>query len=350
MNRKPFYEVPRAAWLFVQPGGKENEHEEPVRQWCIHELLRAYGVCITDLKTEAKAKVGSKEYRIDILIERAGEPWIVVECKRAEFRQHEKAVEQAISYAASLRINAEYVLYTNGDEWRVSRRLQRGWVSVVDLPCINAGEASQDFADHIRALGTMKPILRLLDTEAKGADAAMLLQAMQVMFNCSLSWCWSVNKRLLVAADNLLRAVAHPDQHIKYRVGKLATAADNLKSFAISRGTNAESWPDCRDDDIKTELQYLSAVWQNSFAASNGIDAADVPVVNLIAVIIEYGRDLPPSVRKYPALTPSFHSRLREFLDSALKVHFGLNLPEAGDDFLMRDLRDACEEDAFSPK
>ena len=83
MKRRPFYQVPSGAWLFrsaLPTDSKREQHEEPVRQWCAFELMRAYGIAVTDISLEQRARVGSKSYGIDLLVSRNGSPWIVIEC------------------------------------------------------------------------------------------------------------------------------------------------------------------------------------------------------------------------------------------------------------------------------
>ena len=84
MERRPFYQIKPSAYLFRSDDQKAKDRldlEEPVRQWCAFELIRAYGIQVQRLTFEAEARVGSKTYRIDILIKLKDQPWAVVECK-----------------------------------------------------------------------------------------------------------------------------------------------------------------------------------------------------------------------------------------------------------------------------
>ena len=98
----------------MEENGGLNAKEEPVRQWCAFELIRAYGLTVTELTFEKKVRVGSKIYRIGILVQRNGLPWIVVECKEPGCTKHDDGLAQAISYAGAATISAEYAVYTNG--------------------------------------------------------------------------------------------------------------------------------------------------------------------------------------------------------------------------------------------
>lgn len=56
--RMSLYEVSIRAWLFRQSTDRnpqpdlESMPEEHVRQWCLHELIRAYGISICRLNVE----------------------------------------------------------------------------------------------------------------------------------------------------------------------------------------------------------------------------------------------------------------------------------------------------------
>lgn len=344
MQRQPFYQIPKTAWLHVKAQETSTQPEEIVRQWCLHEMIRAYGVCITDLRSEASAKVGSRNYRIDILIQRDGKPWIVVECKRREHTDHQKAMEQAISYADAQRIQAEFAVYTNGDVWDVRRRIRTGWVPVIDLPIIGGVTANCDLVDHLRVLRSIQPVLYNLDSPIKGTEAARLLSAMQRFFNGSHSWCYAQDQGLRDAADNLLRVFANPGLHLNYLFGKLIHAVSCLQAHAKNHGLTFHSIKIGPQSTLSNELRFAKAQWQDLAALSKNLQAADVPLIHLISALLDYGQTLPSSVRKYPPITSAIHTRLREYLDSTLLIHFGLGLPDVSDELLTSDLRDYCKD------
>lgn len=131
MIRRPFYEIDKSTYLFPScsaQSGERGNPEEPVRQWCAFELLRAYGIPIGNIEFERKVRIGSKTYEIDILVCRDGKPWIVVECKEPAHTKHVAAMEQAVSYASGQEIRAEFAVYTNGHIWNVQRRFKNNWI------------------------------------------------------------------------------------------------------------------------------------------------------------------------------------------------------------------------------
>lgn len=139
--REIFYTVDQKAWLFtVQAEDAERgKPEENVRQWCIYELLRSYGVLINNVKIECPVRVGTRTHRADIVVMREDRPYIVIECKSRRTRKHEEAMNQAISYATASDMNAEFAVYTNGDVWWVRRRVKDVWVPIPDLPTFRGG-------------------------------------------------------------------------------------------------------------------------------------------------------------------------------------------------------------------
>jgi len=115
MTRKAFYEIEKAAYLFGKGGTTNpdrNKPEEAVRQWAAYELLRAYGIAISEIAFERPVRVGSKKYSIDILVSHQGVPFIVVECKLRTDAKAADGMAQAISYADAQNIQAEFAVYT----------------------------------------------------------------------------------------------------------------------------------------------------------------------------------------------------------------------------------------------
>ncbi len=87
--------------------------EEWVRQHFIHYLTQALSYPRALLKIEGSLRYNTLQKRSDIVVyNRAGLPWMVVECKAPEVRLNEAVLRQAALYNDTLR--AEYVVITNG--------------------------------------------------------------------------------------------------------------------------------------------------------------------------------------------------------------------------------------------
>ena len=104
MTTPAFYTIPESAWLFQSQisqrrteDKKWSNVEESVRQWCIHELIRSYGVRIDCIEIERLVKVARERrpHRIDVVVLRDGSPYVVVECKSRRIKSLDAAKEQA---------------------------------------------------------------------------------------------------------------------------------------------------------------------------------------------------------------------------------------------------------------
>src|SRR5258706_10790323 len=100
--RIPFSQISPESYLYpdkVKAAGDRKQAEEPVRQWCAYELIRAYCISITSIELERRVRMGSRPHWIDILVSREGRPLVVVECKKPSERNLKKGMAQALSYA-----------------------------------------------------------------------------------------------------------------------------------------------------------------------------------------------------------------------------------------------------------
>jgi hypothetical protein len=175
--------------------------------------MRAYGYPITSLKFEQQVKVGSKIYRCDIVVLREGRPWIVVECKEPSFSQHESAFEQGQSYADIANNQAGYVLYANGVEWMVRRKINDVWMPVDDLPSWSQIEISHNFVDVLESVYDIKPVLFMLDEPLIDLDAKCFLDELGRFFNSSNLLLKSVDDSAIHASDHVLRVIIEKNHH-----------------------------------------------------------------------------------------------------------------------------------------
>jgi len=346
MPRASFYLIPSSAWLFAKQADHNSQPEELVRQWCVQELIRAYGFKITDISFESPVRVGSKTYRIDVLILRDGKPWIVVECKRQEHTKHEQALEQAISYAASEDIRADFAIYTNGEAWLVKRRVGSSWVSILDLPpMVGAGVSDMTFDVYLNRLIDLQAATRMLETDLKGRQAHRFLHALQSLFNGSHGWCHANSPHLRDAADNLLRSViSSRDPH--HQLGKLLEATEWIRLFVAEHALDCLFPPPADPAPVAEELQWLNSRLHDVLDSIADTESPDALLLRLIHSIVGYARGIPARAWRcqYPQIPNSLHSNLRAFLDMVLKIQFDLSLPDANDQIRMSDLRDRCDD------
>jgi hypothetical protein len=345
LYRRPFYEIPRSAYLYVGPpvlDAKTDEPEEAVRQWCAFELMRAYGFSINDLNFEAQVRVGSKTCRIDILVLRDGMPWIVVECK-APNSGGDKAIEQALSYADSPRIEAEYVLYTDGSDWQVRRRLKGRWEPVLDLPSARFEVAgSIDITHLFAAFADVAPLLYKLDETIEGKEAKCFLDALQRFF-CGWNLLTDgVAKQLTYCADNLLRVLGLPDAHHDYRSEKYNHARAEFCRFQTKHGLGWEVHPIAGDVGVSTGFAELRSAVLQAIEATSKSAGPDVLILRVIAGLLDYGVKAERSKNPFPRLPANIHHALREFLQYQFKTKFDAVLPDPVDQLITSDFKSYC--------
>jgi hypothetical protein len=178
----PFFEINPDTYLYpdkVKTTGKRKRHEEPVRQWSAHELIRVYGIAVTNIEFERPVRMGSTIHRIDILISREGKPYVVVECNKPSDRNASKAMDQALSYADAPDIQAEFAIFTNGKDWQVKRRILGKWCSVPDLPREIDRQKTEPIAELLHGLDVLAPLLFKIHQTLTGEETQRFLGAMQ---------------------------------------------------------------------------------------------------------------------------------------------------------------------------
>lgn len=345
MPRAEYYEVGEDAYLYpaiAKNSGSREQPEELVRQWCAFELIRTYGVSINDIEFEREVKVGSKTYRVDIIVSRRGQLSVVVECKPRGHKKHGEAMSQAISYADAQTIRADFAVYTNGDEWRVQRRVGDRWVAVTDIPRDVSRIGTEPITEIFRACKDVAPLLYKLDETLAGDDARHFLDAMWMFFAGANMLNEDVDRDLLFATDNLLRVLSGAHEHPNYRFGKFDTARHHFELYRQKTGCGDEIGPMTGRDPLRVEKQYLHVALSHMVEHSDGLGSVDVLVLRLNVALLEYGRQQESGKQNYPQVGTSLHHVLREYLQYALAVHFNASLPDTLDHILVGYVKNYC--------
>lgn len=322
--------------------GERERPEEAVRQWCAYELMRAYGISISELEFERQAKVGSKAYRIDIVVSRRGIPWVVVECKEPDHKKSSEGMAQAISYADAQEIQATFAVYTNGTVWHVKRRVSEQWVAVPDLPLNIADPASEPITDLLRGLQVLAPLLHKLDKPIEGRDAQRFMNAMQRFFLGTNLLTSDADRELLFATDNLLRVLSVDPSDTHYRIGKLNTARSSFEIYRTKKDLGYEILPTSAQETIRSEMHQLHASLLNMIESTQDLIGCDLLTLRLNIALLEYGQLLEGSKQAYPQVGQNLHHALRDFLNYAMAIHLNANLPDPLDDITVGDMRDYC--------
>jgi hypothetical protein len=346
MPRKQFYDIGKQAYLFpgqCQLDGERNNLEEPVGQWCAHELIRAYGICITDIEFERQVKVGSKSYRIDILVSRRGEPWAVVECKEPGYTKHEGGMAQAISYAAAQEIKAEFAVYTNGNAWNVQRCLHGQWVPVPDIPIPGGDEARKPMEYLLQTIHDVAPLLYILHEPIEGKTVKKFFEKMQRFFhgwNCLTSE--SGNKNLHFAVELLLRVLSAGKESEHYCHSKLEDARASLERFRDSAGFPFEIYPLEGAQSIFMKMRALNLAVSGMVKGTKDLSVYEGYLLRLSAALLEYGQNWASSKDPYPQVGANVHDALEDLLSYVLAVRLNVSLPDALDSGAVRDMKSYC--------
>ena len=346
MNRQRLYNVPLSAWLHVERPTEEaaTTAEEKVRQWCAHELIRAYGYCINELSFEHVAKVGSKTYRVDILIQRDGRPFAVVECKEPKHTRHEKALEQAESYALARDIRCEFVLYTNGDSWLVRRLIGKQWSPVLDLPTASIPPRGNLIDGLLHTMGDVEPLLANLDEPLAKDDAQALILGLQKFFHGENLLSEQFDQELLSAADNLLRVLWAPvhDQH--YRLGKFTIASSLVERFRKRTGCGHEIFSDYTDVDSVFWFSELGIAVSSLCDTSNENTSYNWRLLRFIRALLAYGRQIDERRGDYPPIPPDVWLTLRSVLEFGFLHALGIKLPDPLETKTDSNVKHLCQD------
>ncbi|MCH7226857.1 type I restriction enzyme HsdR N-terminal domain-containing protein [Haloferula sp. A504] len=338
--RRCRYTVPETAYLFPEkvrvPSEKKRNLEEPVRQWCAHELLRAYGFPVLALEFEHPVKVGSKTYGIDILVTRDGIPWIVVECKEPEDRKPEKAIDQAKSYASAESIQAEWAVASNGGYWRVERKVRDSWFTVPDIIPWDRREMTVPVTDLLRFTNSVAPLLEFLENDKSQTKPPDFFESLHTFFDHLLHE-GAASRELLLGADMALRPLVG-DFRPEYRLGKLASAAQNFSQYRSKLGLEGMFPEVLAGGKFAEELHAVTcgiSRLREEISAGPSLDGLILALLEASlgwAYSLEKGAtgQLPP---------PPIHSCLRDLLDAFVSLSHGVSLPRPSDSLGMAGMR-----------
>lgn len=343
--RREFYEVVQDSYLFrskLSTSDERKQREEPVRQWAAFELIRAYGLSVANLDFERTVKVGSVNYRIDILVHVDGRPWAVIECKERSYTKHDKGLEQAVSYANAEGIRAEFALYTNGGAWLVKRRVNDRWVGVPELPITVSGRPTETIVFLLGAFQDLCPLLYQVGQPTDGGEARRYMEAMQRFFGGANSITLTADKELLHATDNLLRVLQAPHWDAHYRHSKLSWAYKYFEDFTTNRRLAAVI-PPFGSSDLHVEMLHLHAALMTIAESFGDLEGIDVLLLRLNVALTEYGQSLGLSGKRHPRVEQHLHQALREFLAYGLRANLNLTLPDVLDRIWEGDVRRYCE-------
>jgi len=341
--RAALYDVPPDCYLFRDKINKP-EHppkpEEKVRQWCLQELIRAYGFHIADLDVEVQVQVGSKIYRIDVLIRRNGRPWAVVEVKSPTVRDLSSALEQAISYANGSGINAEMVIVTNGEEWLFRRRTGENWTGVPDLPLEIESSDEDRLFQLLHGIQLVSVVLCKVDEQVDGDSAKTYISALQRFFHGPNIFTRTLNQDLVFGVDVLLRSVGAPVADNHYREGTLRGAYVRFEAYREKLGLQQSfEWFD--GDSVELGFRTLSSSLEGALDEIGPSKTPDYCLLRVAAAMAHYERSR-GRAKQYGAIPEALLASVRDLLELLVPIGVGAQLPSRSQSGSMSDIHYCC--------
>ena len=111
----------------------QNQPEEWVRQHIIEYLNKEKGYPISLMSIEKNNPINNINKRCDIICsDNNGNPLLLVECKAENVKLNSQALNQSIIYQK--KINAKYVLITNGKKHYVFKNKNKEVVFIKSIP------------------------------------------------------------------------------------------------------------------------------------------------------------------------------------------------------------------------
>lgn len=343
MPRRVFYKVPEHSFLFGK--SLETGQEEEIRQWCAFELMRYYGYSICDFTAEHPVKVGSKQYRIDILIKKDGVPFVVVECKKSSHTKHTNGVEQAKSYANADSIQAPFILYTNGSKWHVEHKIGTEWFKCIDVPRFfetSVDESLEELYLDLKDIGTL---IHKLDTLLTGANARQFLDVMQAFFSRTSRFTQSTDRQLSNAVDLALRTIIHYKTNDLHYIGsKLRSAIGSIEEYRLQANVGYECPILETEHGFRRPFQQIRSYLFSMLDGSKGIANENTYALKILVSLFDYAKNLPDAGEEYHEIPMSIHRAVRDYLNFNLTLHLNMKLPDPNEGFDFQELQRNCFE------
>lgn len=349
MEKKTFYKISEDVWMFRKAAAERDAsdkkwtpHEEAVRQWCIQELIRTYGVRIDRIEVERQVKVARERRpnRADVVVLRDGHPHIIVECKARSIKKLDDALQQAMNYASLPDMPATFAVATNGDGWLVRRRVNNDWIPVADLPQYREGKGSVEWRLILMAVQGLSPILFWLDQTVPAKQVPCYFSVLQRFFLDRNEITVATDHNLLWAADNLLRVLANVHDHPNYIGGKMTEACKGLNSYWTDHGIKS----DFGGGDLWEMAHYGYAELSALVEDNAGTAPLETALLRVILSLLEYlnGIKAPKRV-KYGEVSDNVQREIRSYLNLALVIRFNAELPDPLDKIRVGDIYNACK-------
>jgi hypothetical protein len=340
MPPRPFYEIDKTTYLF----SKSETPEEKIRQWVLFELLSTYGISIQNIRVEVPVKMGSKNFRADIVVMDDSFPYVVIECKEETNEDIDGALKQSISYANFL--SAEFAACTNGVYWVIKRRVDGKWYPVADVPKMRYTSKEQVITSKLWFVHNIEPILYWIYQTVPPNKSGEFFSNLLQFFQQEVKPSQMLRKSLYSGTDNLLRILADnkSTDHVEfenneYKMEKIQVVHAQFSSYCKELG-ESHSFEDLKLNGyhfreilggIDSDMHILS----ESHIGLLYLEALTVRMVNaLIAYLWQIYK-----AQTYKEIPPSVMREIENFINEILKMELGARLPDTLDTGSYNEMR-----------
>lgn len=306
----------------------EIKPEEKVRQWVLYELIRTYGYMVNDIKIEQPVTVGTRRHYADIVIFNNEKPFIVIECKRRKDNKIDQGVEQAISYAASKQLMAEYAVFTNGRKWIVNRLINDEWVTIPDIPKLVNGEYQNKLEPFIIELDEILPLLFWIGHPVPAKEAKAFFACLQRAFNGHTLFNSGLDNKLKYTTDLVLRILSDFNADENYVHGKISGVLDQINQFRKSIGEKNILIFDTSKDKIWNLVSDCIIDFRRMAENASGISSGDIKLIRFNITLLEYYKRLLPQ-KEYVDLPPVLISEFEVLIEYLININLGFGLQDS---------------------
>lgn len=338
MPPKLFYEIDPKKYLF----GRNMSPEEKVRQWALFELLSTYGYNINNIQIEVRCKIGRNYFPADIVLYHNNSPVTVLECKKQDETNKEEAFKQAISYADFLQ--AEFVVFTNGDVWLAKRRLDSEWHPVSDIPNQIKVESKKTITSTLWFTQNIEPVLYWTYQSVPSEYAQRYFSWLCNFYIMEIRSDNDLDSDLYYGIDNLLRILGGMSEETifevnDYRMGKILVAyklcGKYFDKLEVHHGFKGQ---DLHGYNFRELLGGLLAAFDKTVIVHNGLTFKNVLLARMGSSVSKYLWRVSES-NMYQDISPNISREIENFLNETIKSELGVGLPESLDTDLCEELR-----------
>ncbi len=369
-SKRCFYEISPSRYLF----NRKETPEEKVRQWVLFELLTGYGVHVNNLEIEHPVKIGTRTHRIDVLIIKEHKPFIVIECKRKDstISEMKNALNQAISYADSNTIKAEFVVCTNGDIWWSKRKVDNNWESIPDIPVYPDKFAAIDLYSFLYNENRLFPLLHWTFRSIPAEEVLAYFDCLHWIFISSINK-ENYTRELWSGIEVFLRVLSTNIVSLDdYALGKLHVACDNFgryfekigekNPFVFYRNSDTQKTHDIDNTDqykividrildFEDLLNLLYSTLEEIVLNSQKLENPDTCLLRTLFVLVKYTYQVRQNfhefiVKKreeieildlyilicsyqwYKSFSENDTSEIQVFLEQLCRTNFGIEFPD----------------------